>query len=488
MDRAALEQLSKDTLIDLLLAQEARHAAELAVLREQNAALLARIDALERRLGLDSSNSSKPPSSDGLKKKPPLRTRSLRGKSGKARGGQVGHPGSTLKRSETPDTTIDHYPAACGGCGAPLTAAASTGHRARQVFDLPEPLPLLATEHRAHECQCAACGAKTQAAFPEGVNAPVQYGARIMSFVIYLLHFQLLPEKRLVMLMADLFSVFLSPGTIGNMSRACAARMGIFAQTVCDRVCAAPVKHLDETGFRIGGKLRWLHVASTRLLTFYRCRKKRGDMLANLTGIIVHDHWKSYFTLEGVQHALCNAHHLRELKALIEIEKETWAQKMQTLLRRACHATNLARTQDKTLSPKMVALIERRYDAAIAEGMAFHNALPPLHRKTKPGKKPRGPEPRRIGHNLLGRLQTHKKNVLRFLTDPTVPFSNNLAEGDIRMMKVRQKISGGFRSEEGADDFAIVRSLISTARKQGWNILEAIMAKPSSLIERLQTA
>jgi transposase len=327
MDRAALEQLSKDALIDLLLAQEARHAAELAVLREQNAALLARIDALERRLGLDSSNSSKPPSSDGLKKKPPLRTRSLRGKSGKARGGQVGHPGSTLNRSETPDTTIDHYPVACGGCGAPLTATASTGHRARQVFDLPEPLPLLVTEHRAHECQCAACGAKTQAAFPEGVNAPVQYGARIMSFVIYLLHFQLLPEKRLVMLMADLFSVFLSPGTISNMSRACAARMGIFAQAVCDRVCAAPVKHLDETGFRIGGKLRWLHVASTRLLTFYRCRKKRGDMLAKLTGIIVHDHWKSYFKLKGVQHALCNAHHLRELKALIEIEKETWAKR-----------------------------------------------------------------------------------------------------------------------------------------------------------------
>ena len=187
MDRTALEQLSKDDLITLLLAQSAR------------------IAELERRLGLNSSNSGKPPSNDGLKK--PLRTTSLREKSDKKAGGQKGHPGETLRRSETPDAVIDHYPPSCADCGEPLTAALATGHVARQVFDLPEPRPLIVTEHRAHDCRCAACGTETRAAFPEGVSAPVQYGSRIASFVLYLLHFQLLPEKRLAALMADLFGV-----------------------------------------------------------------------------------------------------------------------------------------------------------------------------------------------------------------------------------------------------------------------------------------
>ena len=196
MDRAALDQLSKDDLIALLLAQESRHAAEIAALQAQNSLLMetiaklqARIGELERQLGLNSSNSGKPPSSDGLKK--PARVSSLREPSGKKSGGQKGHPGETLRRSETPDATIDHYPEACAACGEPLTAAMATGHVARQVFDLPEPRPLLVTEHRAHNCRCAACGGETRAAFPEGVTAPVQYGKRISACVLYLLHYQL---------------------------------------------------------------------------------------------------------------------------------------------------------------------------------------------------------------------------------------------------------------------------------------------------------
>ena len=198
MDRTALEQLSQHDLIALLLAQEARHVAEMA-------AMQARIAELERRLGLNSSNSGKPPSSDGLKK--PVRVSSLREPSGKKPGGQKGHPGETLCRTETPDAIIDHYPPACAGCGASLTEAMATGHVARQVFDLPEPRPLIVTEHRAHGCRCAACGAQTRAAFPDWVTAPVQYGKRIGAFVLYLLHYQLLPEKRLATLMADLFGV-----------------------------------------------------------------------------------------------------------------------------------------------------------------------------------------------------------------------------------------------------------------------------------------
>ena len=453
--------------------------AENALLRAENAALMERLAELERRLGLNSGNSGKPPSSDGLKKPP--RVSSQRQPSGKKPGGQKGHPGTTLRRTETPDATIDHYPQACSACGEPLTAATATGHVARQVFDLPEPTPLIVTEHRAYNCCCIICGTQTRAAFPDGVTAPVQYGKRIGALVLYLLHYQLLPEKRLATLMADLFGVALVTATIARISRDCAERFGGFAAAVRDHVAAAPVKHLDETGFRIGGKTQWLHVASTVLLTFYRVSARRGSLLADLTGIVVHDHWKPYYTLTGVLHALCNAHHLRELKALVEIEKEDWARRMQRLLRRACHVVRLAREQDGPLKPGLIALIERRYDAIVADGLAFHEAQPALTKT-----RPRGRPPRRVGHNLLLRLSTCKQDVLRFLADPMVPFTNNLAERDGRMMKLRQKISGGFRSQDGAKDFAVIRSLLSTARKQGWHIIATLTTDPHRLLSQLQ--
>ena len=359
--------------------------ALVAALQAENASLKARLAELERRLGLNSSNSGKPPSSDGLKK--PARVTSLRDRSGKKPGGQKGHKGETLRQVADPAVVIDHYPSACSGCGAGLDPDTSVGHSARQVFDLPEPRPLVVTEHRAHDCRCAACGAQTRALFPDGVNAPVQYGPRIGAFVLYLLHYQLLPEKRLVELMADLLGVKLAAATIARISRDCARRFRDFADVVRDHIAAAPVKHMDETGFRIGGTTRWLHVASTALLTFYRVCAKRGSLLANVAGIVIHDHWKPYYTMPGVLHALCNAHHLRELKALVEIEKEDWARKMQRLLRRACHAANLARERGAPLKPSLIALTERRYDAVLAEGMAFHEAPdapgPTRDRRTK---------------------------------------------------------------------------------------------------------
>jgi transposase len=459
---------------------QAQNATQQALI----AALQARIAELERQLGLNSGNSGKPPSSDGLKKTP-ARVSSLREQSGKKTGGQKGHPGKTLSRVEAPDATVDHFPETCTACGAALSEAMATGHIARQVFDLPEPQPLIVTEHRAHRCRCAACGTETRAPFPEGMCAPVQYGARIAAFVIYLLHYQLLPEKRLAELMADLFGVNLVTATIASMSRTCATRFQGVVAAVRDHVAAAPVKHLDETGFRIGGKTQWLHIASTILLTFYRVSPKRGSLPENVTGIVVHDHWKPYYTLKGVLHALCNAHHLRELQALVEIEKEDWARKMQHLLRRACHAVNLARKQGVPLSPRFIALIERCYDLILAQGFAFHDAQPTLVRAAGKGKG-RGRKPRRVGHNLLLRLSTRKHDVLRFLADQRVPFTNNLAERDGRMMKLRQKISGGFRSEDGATDFGVIRSLLSTAKKQGWDLLRTLTADPNRLIADLQ--
>ena len=436
MIRESPSEPSKEDLIALIAAQ-----------RAEIAALKARIAELERRLGLNSSNSGKPPSSDGLKK--PARVTSLREPSGKTPGGQKGHKGETLRQVAEPDGIVDHYPPACSMCGVGLDPEMSAGHSARQVFDLPEPPPLVVTEHRAHDCRCAGCGAQTRALFPDGVNAPVQYGARIAAFVIYLLHYQLLPEDRLAALMADLFGVKVAAATIARMSRTCAERLQDFAKTVRDLVAGAPVKHMDETGFRIGGKTQWLHVASTALLTFYRVCAKRGSLLANVVGIVVHDHWKPYYTMQGVLHALCNAHHLRELKALVEIEKEDWARKMQRLLRRACHAANSARERGVALKPRLIDCFERRYDAILAEGLAFHEAQSPLARAaTKGGGKRRGRTPRRTGHNLLLRLATRKQDTLRFLHDATVPFTNNQAERDGRMMKLRQKISGGFRSSQ----------------------------------------
>ncbi len=480
MNRDALALLSKDDLVELLLAREKRHAAEIA-------ALTARIAELERRLDLNSRNSGKPPSSDGLKKPP--RTRSLRQPSGRKPGGQKGHKGETLRQVAEPDATVDHYPGACRQCASALTPATATGYSARQVFDLPEPRPVMVTEHRAHCCRCGQCGVETRAWFPEAVAAPVQYGPRILAIVVYLAHYQLLPEDRLAELMADLFGVKLVPATIARMRRSCVGHLQRLVDVVCEQVKAAPVKHLDETGFRVGGRTQWLHIAATALLTFYRVSAKRGSLLAGVMGIVVHDHWKPYFTMPGVLHGLCNAHHLRELQALIEIEKEAWAGKMHSLLRRACHAANLARERGVPLNPGLVERFRRRYDAIAAEGIAFHQAQPPLApTAAKDGARRRGPKRRRTGHNLVLRLQSRKQDTLRFLIDPAVPFTNNQAEQDGRMMKLRQKISGGFRSQQGAHEFAVIRSFISTAKKQRWNVIQALMLDSETLIERLQTA
>ena len=476
MNREALALLSKDELIDLVLS------------------LAARLDELERRLGLNSTNSGKPPSSDGLSKPPAgkqkrRRTGSLREKSGRKPGGQKGHEGETLRQVAEPDAITDHYPETCPNCGSGLTPEMSTGHGARQVFDLPEPRPLVVMEHRAHRCRCGRCGRQTRADFPAGVTGPVRYGARIGAMVVYLSHYQLLPEDRLAELMADLFAVALVPATVARMGRSRARRFEGVVEVIRDLVKSAPVKHMDETGLRVGGRTQWLHVVSSAGLTFYRVSAGRGSLLDGVAGIVVHDHWKPYFTMQGVDHALCNAHHLRELQALIEIEKEGWARKMQRLLRRACHAANLARERGVALQPSLVEGFRRWWDAITAEGIRFHEAQPPLGPAPAEGQaKRRGRKPRRTGHNLLLRLQARKEDALRFLANLAVPFTNNQAEQDVRMAKLKQKISGGFRSEQGANDFATIRGFISTAKKQGWNIIPALMENPETLIARLRDA
>jgi transposase len=278
--------------------ENAARREALAVAQETVANLTARVAELERQLGLTSGNSGKPPSSDGLKK-PPRRTQSRRESSGRKSGGQRGHPGETRRAAAEPNVIQDHYPRQWAACRAPLTPEAATAYSARQVFDLPAPQPLVVTEHRAHRCSCPQCGETTRAAFPEDVTAPVQYGARITAWILDLLHYQFVPAERLVQLMADLFGVKLAAATLARMSGACARRFQGFVDALSRWIQTVAVKHLDETGFRIGGKTQWLPIAATRGLTFYRPARKRGSPWEGLCGLLVHDHGKPYLPPHG---------------------------------------------------------------------------------------------------------------------------------------------------------------------------------------------
>jgi transposase len=416
-------------------------------LEAQLIALQGRLSELERRFKLNSGNSSKPPGSDGLAKS--ARVSSLREAGRKPSGGQVGHKGGTLEQAASPDRVVEHRPPACS-CGANLEGVAASSVEKRQVFDIPVPR-LEVTEHQAVSVCCPHCFRQNTGAFPEAVSNAVQYGGRVKAVAVYLSNYQLIPEDRLQALFADISGMNIATATLAAMNAQAAAILAPVQEAVLENLKNAPVKHLDETGFRIAGKTQWLHVISNKLFTHYRVSPKRGDLLSGVSGIIVHDHWKPYFTLSGVTHALCNAHILRELKALAEIEKEAWARGMQRLMRLLAR---LERLPDATTVKKII----RLYDGIVAKGLAFHANQPPLStRKNK----------RRIGHNLLLRLQNFKDAVLRFLTRDDVPFTNNQAEQDIRMMKVKQKISGSFRTQKGAEIFAIIRGFLSTKRKQG---------------------
>ena len=415
--------------------------------------LMARVEELERRLKLKSDNSHKPPSSDGLGKP---RTNTLRGKSEKKSGGQPEHPGHTLKQVEDPDHVLLNPVVKCASCDADLSLQKPCGRQARQVFDLPLP-SIEVTEHQVEQKKCSYCGCMNSSSFPEGVNAPAQYGARIRALSVYLNHQQMIPEDRVSVMFRDIFGVSICAATIASHGIYASNKLQGWLDELEQILLTDPVKHLDETGLRITAQTQWLHVMGNFRSTRYRASEKRGEMFAGLSGIIVHDHFPSYYTINGVTHALCNAHHLRELKALEDIEKEDWASRMAAVLRAA------------NKDPQSKAEIIAQYDSIVADGLTYHNNLPSLVSSGTRGRKKR-----RIGHNLLLRLQKHKDEVLRFLENDQVPFTNNQAEQDLRMMKVRMKISGSFRSFSGAETFASIRSFTSTCQKRGKNVFESI--------------
>lgn len=446
---------------------ESEKDQKIIALEKENQALRERIAELERRMGLNSENSSKPPSSDGLKRKT-HRTKSLRGQSKRKTGGQKGHRGQTLKQVVEPDAVVNHSaPPICCKCGCNVSKLEVISLIKRQVFDIPEPR-MKVTEHRVEVKQCPSCQTKVKGSFPQSIKAPVQYGVRIKAISAYLNHQHFIPENRLSEVLQDLFGCGISEGTIANISKSLAQAIAPVAEKLASLVKKAPVKHLDETGLRVAGKTQWLHTVSSETVTWYRIASKRKDLkpLIGIKGIVVHDHWKSYYQLEEVLHQLCNAHHLRELKALSEIENEAWAKSMKQLL---CLANKYRNRYPQTIPKTIKTRLHKLYQSLIRRGLNFHLSQPPLARKGN-----RGRIKRRVGHNLLLRLQNFSEDVLRFLNQVQIPFTNNQAERDLRMMKCKQKISGCFRCAERAVDFANIRSVLSTARKQNLNLLQVL--------------
>lgn len=452
---------------DFIIAEQARIIKEQAqmidALKAEIVVLKQRINDLERRLKLDSSTSSKPPSSDGLRKKPsPV---SLRTQSQNSSGGQPGHKGSTRLQRANPDKIIRYTVSRCIGCNADLHGVREKHTIKRQVLDIPLP-QIEVTEHQA-EVKICSCGTKNIAQFPVDVTAPVQYGKNIQSYVVYLQSQQFIPENRVQMLLKDFFNVEISQGTLATCASNFANQLSSVQSELKNYLNQAPVKNLDETGYSIAAKTHWLHVLSNSNATLYRTSTKRSSLPEDLSGTVVHDHFKPYFRLTGVDHALCNAHHLRELKAVAELDKEVWAKQLIRLLLCAHH---LSKSTSDKLTPEKKQRVSLLYDTIITKGLEYHENLKPLMQAS------RGRRKRRTAHNLLIRLQKFKIETLLFLTNNLIPFTNNQAEQDLRMMKVKQKISGGFRTLEGASSFCTIRSFLNTARKQGKNIMEAIVA------------
>lgn len=428
-----------------------------------------RIKHLEDQLAKNSRNSGKPPSSDGFNRPAP---KSLREKSQRPTGGQPGHAGFTLALADKPDRIQVHKVEACARCGGSPKAMKCTGVEKRQVHDLP-PRGLIVTEHQAETRLCA-CGCLNKAVFPPEVSAPVQYGPGVKAAAVYLKNYQLLPYERTCELFGDLFACSISEGTLANILAECSDRLEEPALQIKAQIAQAPVVNFDESGSRVDKKLWWVHVASTATATYYVIHPKRGseaidaiDILPGFLGRAIHDFWKPYFGYP-CDHGLCNAHHLRELTFVHEEHHQPWAKSMLTCLLDMKAAVDAAKPNVDALSHFQVRTFRTRYQSIIEEGYR-QNPLEP-----RPNGSTRGPTKKTKPRNLLERLDQHQSQVQAFLTDFNVPFDNNQAERDIRMMKVQQKISGGFRSEEGAKAFCRIRSYISTARKNALGALEAI--------------
>ena len=433
------------------------------------------IKQLREQLGQNSHNSNWPSSHDKNRQKP--KPKSLRLKTERKAGGQEGHQGHTLSFNPEPDIIEQYRPDQCEHCQAPLAEEiAASEVTKRQVFDLP-PLRFVTTEHQVETVVCPECGQATSGEFPVGVTNSVQYGSQVKQLAVYLRNEQLIPYERERQMLADLFELPISPGSLPNFVETAAEKVKPATEAIKEAVIRAEVGHADETGFYINGQRHWLHTVSTEELTYYEAHAKRGSkateaigILPRFTGTLVHDAYSTYFTYKLLLHALCNAHHLRDLTAIVENNQQQWATLMIVCLLSAKQLVAEAFQAGETELPaNCLERIHSIYDAIVWLGFA-ENPLP----DTQPPPGKRGPPKKTKARNLVERFDQHKPAILRFIHDFKVPFDNNLAERDIRMMKVQQKISGCFRSWDGAQQFCRLRTYISTIRKQGLNVWEAL--------------
>ena len=448
-----LSNSEKDDLIRSLWSMLASQAKQIAELQTQ-------VAELQSRLNKNSRNSSKPPSSDGLNKPAP---KSLRVAGKNPTGGQKGHAGSTLRRVTQPDKIVVHgISDQCQGCQQELPLAYVV--ETRQVFDLPV-LQFEVTEHHAMQAICR-CGHVHTAKFPAGVNATVQYGPHAQAAMVHLNQNHAVSVQRTAALMKDLFGLPVSQATVLKAVMASAGILQPTVDAIGQAAVRADVLHADETGLRVAKKLHWLHVLATDTLTWMGCHPKRGGeafnalaLLGQFKGVLVHDGWLPYKALE-CQHALCNTHHLRELTYLLEEQDQAWAGDMIELLTHANHLDNLNCTDGKSPSYN-----SRKYQAKIRELRDLYEAIlaqAQTENPIAPSTGKRGRPKQSKATNLIGRLRDYRDDVWRFMTQPDVPFTNNLAEQTVRMPKVKQKVSGCFRTLPGAQTYCVIRSYCAT--------------------------
>src|ERR1700689_4664965 len=446
----------------------AQRDAEIARLRAQVAELQEQVADLAARVGQDSKNSSKPPSSDGLGKPAP---KSLRGKTGRRPGRPKGQPGVTMQLTDHPDRVVRHVPGCCGTCGGSLDGAEETRIERRQVTETP-PVRAEVTEHQIVELECGGCGARTRGRAPGGVTAPVQYGPRAAALGAYLWHGQFLSRDRACAAMAGMFGCAPSPGALAAMTKKIAGLIAPALDAIVTALIVSEVAHFDETGFRVAGKLAWAHSASSGRYVLVTVHSKRGTqgmdaagVLPSFAGIACHDAWKPYDSYDGVAaHALCNAHLLRELIAVTETgtaDDVVWAQQaIDALLELKQAADTAPAGGHDTADPEVLEKHGRWFRDAAEAGIVLNAA-----RRGKLQKK---------HHALATRMAARADDYLRFAHDLQIHFDNNEAERVIRMSKLRIKVSGCMRPMTGAETFCPIRSYLATATRHGIGWLDAL--------------
>ena len=431
-----------------------------------------RVEDLERQVGLTSANSSKPPSSDGLRKPKSLRT------AGGKKGAPKNHDGHTLNMVDTPDIILWHPVHSCAQCDTSLEEVAADSYNRRQVFDLPLP-QIIVTEHRLEKKCCPNCGKHQQASAPKNVNAPVQYGEGWTAWCAYLNTYHHLPLERIGQLFQDMTGYRPSDATLLNRFASLSDEIAAHIPYIRAQLLKSTTLHADETGMRVQEKTQWLHTVSSVDWTLYQVHEKRGkeaikahNMLPQYKGVLVHDCWSSYFHKDySFQHALCGAHLLRECQGIIDYDGHQWAREMKELLQEAAHYKKIWRQTGTPIPEEKKLEWTHRYDGILQNGEKEWATNPIPDAPPKRGRKKKSK-----AANLAERLQLHKAAIMRFIQDAQVPFDNSQAERDIRMMKVKQKVSGSFRTQKGAEQFAQIRSFISSLRKQNREILPALIS------------